>query len=415
MKIKDLRAREILDSLGNPTVECVITLENDVQAISSVPSGTSVGKHEACELRDGNRGRFLGKGVLKSVENIESKIKPAFVGKVPNIIEMDNWMIEFDGTPNKSSLGANTMLAVSIAVARAQALDCSLPLFKFINQVFEIDKLSIPVCMFNILNGGAHADNGVSFQEFMIRPKLFNSMHEIVECAATIYHTLRKILLKDGLNVGVGHEGGFAPILAADQDKEICYLNYLNKAIESAGYSLDSVDICLDVAASEFFDECKNVYKVGDSLLTSHELSDFYVNLASKYSIHSIEDGMAEDDWSGWEYLTQRLGRKVQLVGDDIFVTNIHRIKKGIDLGVANSVLIKPNQIGTVSETVQAIKFCKKNNYTTVISHRSGETNDAFIADLVVGTGAGQIKSGAPCRGERVAKYNRLMEIEGLL
>ncbi|KKQ32741.1 MAG: Enolase [candidate division TM6 bacterium GW2011_GWF2_37_49] len=411
MKIKGLYAREILDSLGNPTIECVLTLENGVQIKSSVPSGTSVGKYEAFELSDGNRGRYLGKGVLKAIENIETIIKPAIIGKTPNIIEMDHLIIELDGTPNKSKLGANATLAASIVVTRAQAMDCGLPLFKFINNAFEVGKLSLPVCMFNVLNGGVHADNGVSFQEFMIRPKNFKTLCEVIECAATIYHTLRKILLKDGLNVGVGHEGGFAPILSTDENKVHCFLNYLNKAIEAAGFSLDSVDICLDVASSEFFDECKNGYIIDNKFLSSDELVDLYVSLVNKYPIHSIEDGMAEDDWVGWETLTQKLGNKIQLVGDDVFVTNIHRIKKGVELGVANSVLIKPNQIGTVSETIQAIKFCKKNNYSTVISHRSGETNDSFIADLAVGTGAGQIKAGAPCRGERVAKYNRLMEI----
>lgn len=415
MKIKNLQGIEILDSIGNPTIECTLTLDNDTTVKSSVPSGTSVGKHEACELRDGNKSHYFGKGVLKAIENIETRIKPEIVGKAPDIVELDNLIIQLDGTSNKSSLGANATLAVSIAIARAQAIDNQIPLFKLINNVFDMGKMHLPTCMFNVLNGGVHADNGVSFQEFMIMPRKFNSFGESLECAATTYQTLRKLLLNDKLTVGVGHEGGFAPVLKTESSSERTFLDYLSKAIDYAGYKAESVVLCLDVAASQFFDISKNTYFVNNQALSSDELVNLYSRLVHDYPIFSIEDGIAEDDWIGWETLTKKLGAKIQLVGDDVFVTNINRIKKGVELNIANSVLIKPNQIGTVSETVAAIKYCKKNNYTTVVSHRSGETNDTFIADLVVGTAAGQLKAGAPCRGERVAKYNRLLEIEALL
>jgi enolase len=412
MKITNLQGSEILDSLGNPTIECTLTLDNKIQVKSSVPSGTSVGKYEAHELRDYDKTRYLGRGVLKAINNIETKIKPVLVGKEPNMQEIDKILIELDGTENKSNLGANAIIAASMAVARAQAAARNIELFQLINQEFGIGPTAFPLCMFNILNGGAHADNKIAFQEFMIMPKKFNTMHGIVQCAATIYHALRKILVKDGLSVGVGHEGGFAPILNINTHKEQNCLDYLIRAIEEAGFEPDSVGICLDVAASQFFDNNKNGYLIENRLLSSKDLAEFYATLIENYPIISIEDGMAEDDWYGWEMLTQKLGKKIQIVGDDLFVTNIHRIKKGVGLNVANAVLIKPNQIGTVSETVQAIKFCKSSGYKTIVSHRSGETNDSFIADLVIGTAAGQIKAGAPCRGERVAKYNRLMEIE---
>lgn len=414
MKILDLKATEILDALGNPTIECTLTLENKITTRSSVPAGTSVGRHEAFQLYDGDPARYNGKGVLKAIANIHSQIKPAILGKNPDIQTIDKIMLELDGTKNKSQLGANAILATSTAVARAQAAVQNLELYNFLGQEFKIGQPSFPSCMFNIMNGGVHASNKIAFQEFMIMPK-FDTVRDAIRCASTIYGTLRKILIKDGLSTGVGYEGGFAPLLSQNSHKENTFLDYLIKAIQEAGFNTETVAICLDVAASEFFNQDKGLYKIENQLLSAEELIQMYTQLVENYPIASIEDGMAQDDWHGWELLTQKLGHKVQLVGDDIFVTNIDRIRKGMESNIANAVLIKPNQIGTVSETIQAIKFCKKNGYKTVISHRSGETNDTFIADLAVGTASEQFKAGAPCRGERVAKYNRLMEIEDSL
>ncbi len=415
MKISNIFGREIIDSNGIPTVECVLILDNGQTVKASVPSGASTGKYEAVELRDGDKTRFLGKGVLKAIQNLEKKIAPALIGKVPDLLEADKLIIDIDGTDNKSNLGANATLAASTAVARAQAVDSGLELYELINKVFDIGPTSFPLCMFNVLNGGVHGDNGIAFQEFMIMPKKQGSIQKTVQTAAEVYHSLKNILKKDGYSVGVGFEGGFAPVIKASKNKEHIILDYLHKAIEDAGFCSNEIAFCLDVAASQFYDTKKNVYLIDEQNLNSSQMVDLYQNLVENYPIISIEDGMAEDDWYGWQLLTEKLGNKIQIVGDDLFVTNINRIEKGIKLGVANAVLIKPNQIGTVSQTVEAIKLCKSNSYKTVVSHRSGETCDAFIADLVFGSAAGQFKAGAPCRGERAAKYNRLMEIEGYL
>ncbi len=412
MKISKIFGREVLDSNGIPTVMCVLKLDNGSVVTSAVPSGASTGIFEAIELRDGDKNRFLGKGVLKAIENLEQKIAPALIGKTPALIDMDKLIIDLDGTPNKSNLGANATLAASIAVARAQAVDSGIELYELLNQVFRIGPTAFPLCMFNILNGGVHADNGVAFQEFMILPKNQGSMQKTVQTAVEVYQALKNILRKDGYGVGVGFEGGFAPMIKAKKNKENIMLDYMHKAVEESGYCTSEISFCLDIAASEFYDAVKNVYIIDNQELTSSQFVELYEDLVKNYPIVSIEDGMAEDDWAGWEILTKKLGNKIQIVGDDLFVTNIDRIAKGVKLGVANAVLIKPNQIGTVTQTVEAIKFCKLNNYKTVVSHRSGETCDTFISDLVFGTAARQFKAGAPCRGERVAKYNRLMEIE---
>lgn len=412
MKIANIFGREILDSNGIPTIECILTLDGGQVVKASVPSGASTGKYEAVELRDGDKSRFLGKGVLKAVDNLEQKIAPALVGKTPNLLEMDSLIIDIDGTENKSNLGANTTLVASIAVARAQAVDLGIQLYELINKIFQIGATSFPLCMFNLLNGGVHADNGVTFQEFMIMPRKQGSVQNTVQSAARVYQFLKSILKKDGYGVGVGFEGGFAPMIKAAKDKENIMLDYLHKAVDQAGFCTKEIAFCLDVAASQFYDVEKNSYLIEGQELNSLQMVELYQSIVANYPIISIEDGMAEDDWYGWQLLTERLGDKVQIVGDDLFVTNIHRIEKGIKLGVANSVLIKPNQIGTVSQTVHAIKLCKSNGYKTIVSHRSGETCDTFISDLAFGTAAGQFKAGAPCRGERVAKYNRLMEIE---
>ncbi|MFH1832338.1 MAG: phosphopyruvate hydratase [bacterium] len=440
MKIQKITAREILDSRGFPTVECCLELgdegSHNRKVWSSVPSGASVGQFEAIELRDGDMSRFGGKGVLKAIYNIEQVIAPGLIGKAPDILTTDKYLIELDGTENKSKLGANALLAVSMAVARAQALCANQPLFKLLNDVFckracksahpavpgvasreawefVEGALVMPTCMYNIINGGAHADSGITFQEFMIMPKNQKTVADSVRIASTVYHELKKILKEAGYSTNIGDEGGFAPrILGNGLEKELTALKLLVKAIKQAGFSEKEVVLCLDVAASQFYDNKKQVYIIDGKPMQPKELVAFYVKLVAEFPLYSIEDGMSEDDAVGWQLLTKELGHKVQIVGDDIFVTNKSRIQAGINDKIANSVLIKLNQIGTVTETWQAIKLSKDNNYTTVVSHRSGETNDSFIADLVVGCAAGQIKAGAPARGERVAKYNRLMEIE---
>ena len=399
MKIKKISAREVLDSRGNPTIACSVFLDKDgVMACSSVPSGASVGKHEAVELRDGDSKRYGGKGVLKAIDNIEKKIAPALIGKEPDFKACDKIMLDLDGTPNKSNLGANAILAVSMAVARAQAL-CEK---KELYELFGAKKC--PQVMFNILNGGAHATNNIDFQEFMIMPLKGEDFAEQLHMSVSIYQKLRELLIKEGYSTGVGDEGGFAPCLKkGDQSSEREALDFLLRSCELAGFEPgNDVVFCLDVAASQFFDKKK---------LTSVQLIDEYKDLCREYPIYSIEDGLPEDDWAGFVQMTQELGDKIKIVGDDIFVSNPERIKKAIEQGAANSVLIKPNQIGTVSETLEAIKICQDNNYDIVISHRSGETCDTFISDLAVGVGAQYFKAGAPCRGERVAKYNRLLEI----
>jgi len=405
MEIKKIYAREILDSRGNPAVEVDLFFgEKTVRA--SVPSGASVGKGEAFELRDGDRNRYDGKGVLRAVENIEKIIAPTLVGKKVDIEACDKIMLELDGTKNKEKLGANAILPVSIAILRAQALLVRKEDYQFIQKFFGAPRAQIPKVMFNVLNGGAHADNSIDFQEFMIMP-MSDDFSENLHAAVAVYKKLKRLLADKNLSTGVGDEGGFAPKINERQA-----LDFLLKAVELAGLK-PGVDVvfCLDVASSRFFLQKENKYLFGGEKLSSSDMIDFYKKLVNKYPIYSIEDGLSECDWDGFKMLTEELGEKALLVGDDIFVTNPEKIKKGIEVGVANSVLIKPNQIGTVTQCLNAIKICHENNYKTVVSHRSGETNDYFISDLAVGVGSQFFKAGAPARGERVAKYNRLAEI----
>ncbi len=415
MKITQLFGREILDSRGLPTVECHVELDGSLWVSASVPSGASVGKFEAIELRDGDKSRYMGKGVLKAIANLERVIRPALIEKEPDVVKIDEILCELDATPNKELLGANAMLAASIAVARAQALENGLELYDLLGQRYEFGQPAMPYCMFNIFNGGAHADNGVPLQEFMIMPISQSSFAESLRLAVTVYHALKSVLKKAGLATTIGDEGGFAPRLSNAKNNELVVLDFLMQAVEKAGFSHEQVVFALDVAASQFYKASDKRYLVNGQGLNCQQLIDLYVEMCSRFPIFSIEDGMDEEDWAGWQLLTAQLGADLQLVGDDIFVTNVDRIERGIDAKVANAVLIKPNQIGTVTETMLAIKVAQAAGYKTVVSHRSGETNDPFIADLVVATGAGQFKAGAPVRGERVAKYNRLLEIEALL
>ena len=413
MKIKALSAQEILDSRGWPTVECVLLLEDGREVKASVPSGASVGEHEAVELRDGDPGRYAGKGVLRAIENIEKIVAPEIIGRRIDVFEIDKLLIEIDGTSNKSKLGANAILAVSMAVIRAQALVEEKPLYELISTLNSVSP-SIPGMMFNILNGGVHADNGIVFQEFMIMPVSTKSATETIHMAATVYQALKKKLRAVGYSVGVGDEGGFAPLLKGGvYQKEREALDFIMTSIESAGFEPGKdLSICLDVAASQFYDKNTGEYLLYGERISTTGMCDLYSKLIDDYPIFSIEDGLDENDWDGWNMLTNRLGSKVQLVGDDIFVSNRDRILRGVGQGVGTAALIKPNQVGTVSETLDSIKQAKKNGFKVVVSHRSGETIDSFIADLVVGSDARQIKSGACARGERVVKYNRIMEIE---
>ena len=411
MKIKKIWGREVLDSRGFPTIECNLLLDNNRIVKSSVPSGASVGIHEALELRDKDEKRYFGKGVLKAIENIDKKIAPTLIGKNPDLLAMDKIIIDLDGTENKSNLGANATLAVSMVIARAQAMVENLQIFEFIGKIFEIKKYLLPKVMFNVLNGGVHSDSGISFQEFMIMPISGKTFSENLQIAVIVFQNLKKLLLEKNFSVGVGDEGGFAPKLEKNGEKKA--LDFLIKAAEKSGFIAGKdVVFCLDVAASEFYDEKEKKYFIENKKNSSQDLINIYNNLLNSYPIFSIEDGLAEDDWEGWRLMTESFGSKVQLVGDDIFVTNPNRIKKGIESKVANAVLIKLNQIGTVTQTLDAIKLCQQNNYKTIISHRSGETCDTFIADLAVGTSAGQFKAGGCCRGERIVKFNRLLEIE---
>ena len=405
-EIVDVLGREILDSRGNPTVEVEVTLDNGVVGRAAVPSGASTGIYEACELRDGDKSRYLGKGVLKAVENVNDEIANALVGL--NALDqpsIDKLLIELDGTPNKTRLGANAMLGVSLAVAKAAAESLNLPLYNYIGGV---NAKTLPVPMMNVLNGGAHATgSNVDIQEFMIMPIGAESWKEALRMCAEVFHTLKKVVPASG----VGDEGGYAPNLDSDEDA----LKALVTAIEKAGYKPgEDFMLAMDAAVSDWYnrdDECYHLPKRGIKM-TRQEMVDMWVGFVEKYPIISIEDGMGEDDWEGWKMLTDALGHKVQLVGDDLFVTNTSRIAKGIELGVANSVLIKLNQIGTLTETLDAIQMANRAGYTAVVSHRSGETEDTTIADLVVGLNAGQIKTGAPSRTDRVAKYNQLLRIE---
>jgi len=407
--IIDIQAREILDSRGNPTVEVEVALDDGSFGRAAVPSGASTGAFEAVELRDGDAGRYLGKGVRTAVENVNTVIAEEILGiDASDQRAVDALLIEVDGTPNKGSLGANAILGVSLACARAAAESTELTLYSYIGGA---NAHVLPVPMMNILNGGAHADNNVDLQEFMVMPVGAPTFAEGLRWCAEIYHTLKKVLQDRGLATGVGDEGGFAPNLESNE----AALALVVEAVQAAGYTPgEQVVIALDPATTEIYDEARGVYVLAgeDRELTSAEMVEFWVDLVERYPIISIEDGMAEEDWDGWKLLTDRLGSKVQLVGDDLFVTNTERLRKGIDMGVANSILIKVNQIGSLTETLDAIEMAKQAGYTCVISHRSGETEDTTIADLAVATNAGQIKTGAPARSDRVAKYNRLLRIE---
>jgi enolase len=407
-EIVEISAREILDSRGNPTVEVEVYTAAGSTGLAAVPSGASTGEHEALELRDGDKARYLGKGVLKAVANVTEKIFPAVVGMdVADQAAVDRAMIELDGTPTKANLGANAILGVSLACARAAADAFGMPLYRYLGGV---NARRLPVPLMNILNGGAHADNNVDIQEFMVVPAGFETFPEALRAGAEVFHNLKKVLKEKGLNTAVGDEGGFAPNLESNE----AALAAVMEAISRAGYKAgEQVLIALDPAASGFYDAKKARYTLeGDKAeLTSEGMVDYWAKLAEKYPIVSIEDGMAEDDWSGWVKLRERIGARVQIVGDDLFVTNTERIRRGLAEGAANSVLIKVNQIGTLTETLEAVRMAHRAGWTSVISHRSGETEDAFIADLVVATGSGQIKTGSASRSERIAKYNQLLRI----
>ena len=405
--IVDVIAREILDSRGNPTVEADVLLESGVMGRAAVPSGASTGSREAIELRDGDKSRYLGKGVMQAVENINTEISEAIIGlDAQEQAFIDQTMIELDGTDNKSRLGANAILAVSMAVAKAAAEESGLPLYRYFGGMAP---MQMPVPMMNIINGGAHANNSLDIQEFMVMPVGANTFREAMRCGAEIFHALKKLLDKKGHSTAVGDEGGFAPNLGSHAEA----LEVIMQAIEEAGYVPgQDVLLALDCAASEFYKDGK-YHLSGEGLqLTSEQFTDYLANLADQFPIVSIEDGMAEGDWDGWKLLTDRLGKKVQIVGDDLFVTNTRILKEGIQKGIGNSILIKINQIGTLSETFAAVEMAKRAGYTAVISHRSGETEDSTIADIAVGLNAGQIKTGSLSRSDRIAKYNQLIRIE---
>ncbi|MBR4140275.1 MAG: phosphopyruvate hydratase [Campylobacter sp.] len=402
--IENVYAQEVLDSRGNPTVRATVELSDGTVASATVPSGASTGKREALELRDKDE-RFGGKGVLKAVTNVNEQIAEVVVGLSPfNQKEIDDIMLEIDGTENYSNLGANAVLGVSMAVARAAAKSLNIPLYRYLGGA---NASILPVPMFNIINGGAHANNSVDFQEFMIMPFGFDNFSDALRAAAEIYQTLKKILNDAGHSTAVGDEGGFAPNLKDNEEP----IKIIMSAIEKAGYKAgEQIKIALDVAASELYENGK--YKLENKEFTSEEMIEYYANLCEKYPIFSIEDGLSEDDWDGWKKLTERLGKKVQLVGDDLFVTNEKILLEGIKKGVANAILIKPNQIGSVSQTMQTVRLAQRNGYRCIMSHRSGESEDAFIADFAVALNTGEIKTGATSRSERNAKYNRLLEIE---
>ncbi|MBQ9846802.1 MAG: phosphopyruvate hydratase [Clostridia bacterium] len=404
--IKKVKARQIFDSRSNPTVEAEVILENDISTLGAVPSGASTGSHEAVELRDGGND-YNGKGVLKAVENVNSTINGILCGKdAESIAQIDQLMIEADGTKNKSKLGANATLAVSISCAKAAARANNQPLYKFIG---GNDAVTLPVPMMNILNGGAHADNNIDIQEFMIMPFGAKSFAQAMKMGTEIYASLKKILHNKGLSTAVGDEGGFAPNLASDEQA----LDLLTEAIISAGYKPgEDIKIALDAAASEWYKSGEYIQPKSSKKMTSDELICYFEKLVDKYPIFSIEDPLAEDDFDGFKSITEKLGNRVQIVGDDLFVTNSERLQKGIEEKAANAILIKPNQIGTISETISTVKLAKNNNYNTIMSHRSGETEDSTIADLAVALNCGQIKTGAPARSDRVAKYNQLLRIE---
>jgi len=405
--IIDVHAREVLDSRGNPTVEAEVVLASGTSASAIVPSGASTGEHEALELRDGEEGRYGGKGVRDAVRNVNEVIGPRLEGaEADDQVGVDDQLLELDGTPNKSQLGANALLSVSMAVARAAAKDGGMPLYRYLGGVMAH---VLPVPMMNVLNGGAHASNNVDVQEFMILPVGTDRFPEALRMGVEVFHALKKVLSKQGLTTAVGDEGGFAPTLPSNE----AALEALLVAVKEAGYTAgEDIVFALDPAASEFYHEGKYVFKKsGGAARTAAEMIDLYKSWCDKYPIVSIEDGLAEDDWAGWAKLTEALGDRIQIVGDDIFVTNMERLARGVDEGVANAILIKLNQIGTLSETLECIDLAKRNGYGNVISHRSGESEDTFIADLAVATGVGQIKTGSASRTDRVAKYNQLLRI----
>ncbi len=413
--IRKLTAREILDSRGNPTIEVDVLLENGHKGRAAVPSGASTGAHEAVELRDGDKKRYLGKGTLNAVRNVHDAIAPALQGMcVLDQVALDRRMLELDGTPNKARLGANAILGVSMAAAHAAASTTGLPLFKYVGGA---NATVLPVPLMNILNGGKHADSTVDFQEFMIVPVGAPTFREALRMGAEIFHSLKKVLHDKGLNTAVGDEGGFAPNIPSADDA----LATISTAIEKAGYKLgDQVAFALDAACTELYEEAKHKGKEGycffksapDKVISSDEMIDLWAKLSAKYPIRSIEDGLSEDDWAGWKKLTEKLGAKVQLVGDDLFVTNTQRLQRGITEGCGNSILVKVNQIGTLTETLESVEMAKRNKFTAILSHRSGETEDVTIADLAVATNCGQIKTGSASRTDRIAKYNQLLRIE---
>jgi enolase len=408
--IESIHARQILDSRGNPTIEVDVVTENGSVGRAAVPSGASTGSREAIELRDGDKKRYMGKGVLKAVDNVNNKIAEAIVGtSVYEQSLIDRTMIDLDGTPNKAKLGANAILGVSLAVARAAASACGQPLYRYVGGV---NANTLPVPMMNILNGGSHADNSIDFQEFMVMPIGASSFSEALHMGATVFHTLKKVLHDKGMSTNVGDEGGFAPNLKSNEEA----IEVVLKAIEQAGFK-PGKDICiaLDPAASEFYDSKTKLYhfkKSSGKKLKSQEMAEYWAKWVSKYPIISIEDGMAEDDWAGWKTLTDKVGKKIQLVGDDLFVTNTKILQEGIDKGIGNAILIKVNQIGSLTETIDAVNLARKNSYKSIMSHRSGETEDSTIADLAVALNTGQIKTGSASRSDRMAKYNQLLRIE---
>ncbi|GAA9180415.1 phosphopyruvate hydratase [Helicobacter pylori] len=408
LTIKDIHALEVMDSRGNPTIQASVILSDNTKASAIVPSGASTGKREALELRDNDKTRFLGKGVLRACENVNSVIKHHLIGlEAINQAFVDERLRALDGTPNYANLGANAVLGVSMALARASAKALNLPLYRYLGGA---NALTLPVPMLNIINGGTHANNSIDFQEYMIMPLGFESFKEALRASAEVYHTLKKLL--DGKNqlTSVGDEGGFAP----NFNNNVEPLEVISQAIEKAGYKLgEEIVLALDVASSELVDENFNYHLKGENkILDSHELVTYYKKLVAKYPIVSIEDGLSEDDWEGWAFLSKELGRQIQLVGDDLFVTNANLLQKGIEKNIANAILIKPNQIGTISETLETIRLAKHHAYQCVMSHRSGESEDSFIADFAVALNTGEIKTGSTARSERIAKYNRLLEIE---
>jgi enolase 1/2/3 len=411
LSIEFIQGRQVIDSRGNPTVEVDVMLDDGTLGRAAVPSGASTGEHEAVELRDDDKKRWLGKGVTKAVENVNTKIAPELIGMDPRDQEaIDQLMVELDGTPNKAKLGANAILGVSMAVAKASAEASGLPLYRYLGGP---SARTLPVPMMNILNGGKHADNNVDFQEFMIQPWGFDSFADGLRAGVEIYHSLKKVLHKNKMSTAVGDEGGFAPDLKDNEDA----LKVIGEAVSAAGYEFGKqVFVALDPAASELWDNEKKGYKffksAPDKVLSSEQMADYWQRWVEKYPIRSIEDGFAENDWAGWKLFTDRVGKKIQLVGDDLFVTNVKFLEKGIKSGTANSILVKVNQIGTLSETFAAVNLAMRNGYSAVLSHRSGETEDATIADIAVATNCGQIKTGAPARSDRVAKYNQLIRIE---